>query len=310
MALRPPDIGILALEVFFPRNFTLQEDLENRDIEVLGDDKRSQIKGKYTKGLGQTALAFCTDLEDTVSNALNAISSLFAKYPNDESQFGRLEIGTESSVDRSKSIKTFLMQLFPTNRSLLGVGNVNACYGGTSALLNSVAWLESSHWDGRLALVICTDIAIYGDISARPTGGCGAVAIVVGPNAPIVIEPRVASYFCHSYDFYKPLGLSHPLVNGPLSLVQYFECLDGCYRQFEEDVDSFDFCCFYTPFVGQIRKATGRLAFLKDKRADDPEIPPSRGARTFMSELAASTTELFTQKVKPGCLLADQLGNG
>jgi len=193
MSHRPQDIGILAIDVFFPRNYILQEDLEERDIETLGEDKRAAIKGKYTKGLGQTALAFCTDREDTVSNSLNVVSSLMAKYNYDETQFGRLEVGTESSVDRSKSIKSFLMQLFPTNRSLLGIDNVNACYGGTAALLNSVAWVESSQWDGRLALVVCTDIAIYGDMAARPTGGCGAVAMVVGPNAPIVVEPRVSS---------------------------------------------------------------------------------------------------------------------
>jgi hydroxymethylglutaryl-CoA synthase len=179
---------MLALEVFFPRNYIFQSDLEARDIGILGEDKRQAITGKYTKGLGQTALAFCTDREDSVSNALNVVSSLMAKYHYSEAAFGRLEVGTESSVDRSKSIKTFLMQLFPNNRSLLGTDSINACYGGTAALLNSLAWVESSQWDGRLALVVCTDIAVYSDIPARPTGGCGAAAIVIGPNAPIVPE--------------------------------------------------------------------------------------------------------------------------
>ena len=66
MAARPTNIGIKAIEVFFPKSYILQDDLEERDIEVLGEEKRQQIKGKYTKGLGQTALAFCTDREDTV----------------------------------------------------------------------------------------------------------------------------------------------------------------------------------------------------------------------------------------------------
>jgi 3-hydroxy-3-methylglutaryl CoA synthase len=30
---------------------------------------------------------------------------------------------------------------------------------GTAALLNSVAWVESSAWDGRWAVVVCGDIA-------------------------------------------------------------------------------------------------------------------------------------------------------
>lgn len=42
---------------------------------------------------------------------------------------------------------------------------VNACYGGTSALFNSVAWVESSAWDGRYAIVVSGDIAVYGNFS-------------------------------------------------------------------------------------------------------------------------------------------------
>lgn len=39
-----------------------------------------------------------------------------------------------------------------------------------------------------MALVVAADIAVYGDKSARPTGGAGAVAILLGPNAPLVID--------------------------------------------------------------------------------------------------------------------------
>ena len=59
---------------------------------------------------------------------------------------------------------------------------VNACYGGTAALLNALAWVESSGWDGRYAIVVCADIAIYADGPAKPTGGCGAVALLVGKS--------------------------------------------------------------------------------------------------------------------------------
>lgn len=38
------------------------------------------------------------------------------------------------------------------NYDVEGVDNKNACYGGTAALLNSVSWIESSAWDGRLAI--------------------------------------------------------------------------------------------------------------------------------------------------------------
>lgn len=60
-------------------------------------------------------------------------------------------MGTESLVDKSKSIKSMLMRLFNNckNNNVEGVDSTNACYGGTAALFNSIAWLESSAWDGN-----------------------------------------------------------------------------------------------------------------------------------------------------------------
>lgn len=40
---------------------------------------------------------------------------------------------------------------------------------------------------------------------ARPTGGCGAVAVLVGPNAPLVVNMKTrASHACDVWDFFKP----------------------------------------------------------------------------------------------------------
>ena len=55
-------------------------------------------------------------------------------------------MGTETLIDKSKSAKTLLMSLFEGNTDLEGVTSVNACYGGTAALFNSIAWVESSEW--------------------------------------------------------------------------------------------------------------------------------------------------------------------
>ena len=41
---------------------------------------------------------------------------------------------------------------------------------------------------GRLAIVVAADIAVYGKGPARCTGGAGAIAMLLGPNAPLVIE--------------------------------------------------------------------------------------------------------------------------
>lgn len=80
------------------------------------------------------------------------------------------------------------MQLFPQNRDIEGVTSVNACYGGTAALFNSLAWLESKQYDGRLAIVVAVDIALYPIGPARPTGGAGAIAMLLGPKPIITFD--------------------------------------------------------------------------------------------------------------------------
>lgn len=54
------------------------------------------------------------------------------------------------------------------------------------------------------------------------TGGCGAAAMLVGPDAPLVLDPLwYGTHGQHAYDFYKPLGsLPYPTVDGALTLSQ------------------------------------------------------------------------------------------
>ena len=145
-------------------------------------------QGKYTIGLGQQQMAFADSREDVGSLLLTACARLLENYKIDPKSVGRLEVGTETLIDKSKSIKTSLLRLFEGNANMEGVTSVNACYGGTAALFNSVAWVESSAWDGRYAIVVCGDIAVYEKGPARPSGGCGAVALLIGPDASLVLE--------------------------------------------------------------------------------------------------------------------------
>ena len=102
------------------------------------------------------------------------------------------------------------------NTDIEGVDSKNACYGSTAALFNAVNWIESSSWDGRNAIVVGGDIAIYAEGSGRPTGGAGAVAMLIGPNAPLVLERESSANFAHSHTrpFVSMLFSMHP--NFPL----------------------------------------------------------------------------------------------
>lgn len=157
------------------------------------------------------------DREDVNSIALTVTNSLLKKYSINPSQIGRLDVGTETLIDKSKSTKTVLMDLLGPNLDIEGCTNVNACYGGTAAILNAFNHVSSPFWDGRYALVVACDIAAYARGPARPTSGVGAVALLVGRDAPIVFDGVKATHSVNKWDFYKPdHRVEYPVVDGAL----------------------------------------------------------------------------------------------
>ncbi|CAK7201464.1 3-hydroxy-3-methylglutaryl coenzyme A synthase [Sporothrix eucalyptigena] len=341
MSSRPENIGIKAIEIYFPSQYVEQAELEKFD---------GVSTGKYTIGLGQTKMSFCDDREDIYSFALTATKNLIEKYKIDTNNIGRLEVGTETMLDKSKSVKSVLMQLFGDNTNIEGVDTINACYGGTNAVFNAVNWVESSGWDGRDAIVVAGDIALYAKGNARPSGGAGAVAMLIGPNAPVVIEPGLrGSFMQHAYDFYKPdLTSEYPYVDGQYSLTCYTRALDASYRAYnareatvlaranghsngeaaaEEGVpkaplDRFDYVAFHAPTCKLVAKSYGRLlyndylanpdnALFAEVPADLRDMPYEKSLtdkvveKTFMG----LTKKRFQERVNNGIQVATNVGN-
>lgn len=341
MASRPQNIGIKAIEVYFPSQYVEQSELEQFD---------GVSAGKYTIGLGQTKMAFCDDREDIYSFALTAVSNLLKKYEIDTNSIGRLEVGTETILDKSKSVKSVLMQLFGDNTDLEGVDNVNACYGGTNAFFNAINWVESSAWDGRDAIVVAGDIALYAKGNARPSGGAGCVALLVGPDAPIVAEPGLrGSYMQHVYDFYKPdLTSEYPYVDGHYSINCYTEALDAAYRSYcqkekrlqngtangqangngvtdgpvKTPLDRFDYVAFHAPTCKLVQKSYARLLyhdFLADpdssafaevpKEIRDMDYKKSLTDKVVEKTFMTLSKKRFQERVNPGIQVATLCGN-
>ncbi|XP_034476452.1 hydroxymethylglutaryl-CoA synthase 1 [Drosophila innubila] len=327
----PENVGIRAIEVMFPSQYVDQTELEQFD---------GASAGKYTIGLGQAKMGFCSDREDVNSLCLTVVSRLLERHHIKHTEIGRLEVGTETIVDKSKSVKSVLMQLFAEsgNTDIEGIDTTNACYGGTAALFNAINWIESSSWDGRYALAVCADIAVYAKGAARPTGGAGAIAMLIGPQAPLVLERGLrATHMEHAYDFYKPdLSSEYPTVDGKLSIQCYLSALDTCYRlyrhKFEKQqpkhaqlgLDNFDAILFHTPFCKLVQKSVGRLSFndflLSSEQQRVEQFP---GLERFNNATLESTyfdrdvekafltqsAEVFESKTKKSLLLANQVGN-
>lgn len=262
--MAPQNVGIKGIEVYIPKNYVNQAELEKFD---------NIPQGKYTIGLGQTNMGFVSDREDIYSLCLTATSRLLKNYNVDVNNVGRLEVGTETLLDKSKSVKSVLMQLFKDNDDIEGIDTVNACYGGTAAVINAINWIESSSWDGRDAIVVSGDIAIYSKGAARPTGGVGSVALLIGPDAPIVFDTARGSHMEHAYDFYKPDFTSeYPVVDGHFSLTCYTKALDQAYKHYSKKVtkdasktvgllDYFDYTAFHVPTCKLVTKSFARLLY-------------------------------------------------
>lgn len=327
----PKDVGILALELHFPDQYVDMTELEVHD---------GVSSGKYTIGLGQSRMAFCNDREDINSLCLTVTHRLLERYNVKPQEIGWLEVGTETLLDKSKSIKTVLMQLFEPHgcTDIEGADTTNACYGGTNALFNAVNWVESSYWDGRLALVVAGDSAVYAAGSARPTGGAGAIAMLVGPNAPLVFDRGLrASCMKHKYDFYKPNMCSeYPVVNGTLSIQCYFNALETCYQLYREKarklnpgqspvtLASFDAMLFHCPYTKLVQKAFARLSlidFLNTPRDRVPEkfeaaekyrdvkLEDSYFDKDLEKLFVRLSADDFDQKTRLGLIIPQNVGN-
>lgn len=258
------------------------------------------------------------------------------KYNIPYSSIGRMEVGTETIVDKSKSVKTVLMKLFEEsgNSDIEGVDTTNACYGGTNALFNAINWVESKSWDGRLALVVAGDIAVYATGNARPTGGAGAVAMLIGPNAPIVIESGLrGTHMEHAYDFYKPrLESEYPEVDGKLTVQCYLKAVDVCYSRYvakaaahgEKDftVKNTDYIILHSPYNKLVQKSVGRMLFgdflrhttspefsgLADK-FKDCKLEDTYFDRDVETAFLQASKEIYAEKTQPAVLLGKNIGN-
>lgn len=317
----PRHYGILALEVYIPRLFINQSEFE----EVKGVPK-----GKIQIGLGQEQMSFVSHLEDVNSMALTVLKNLLDRTKVSTKDIGKLEFATETLHDKSKSTKTILMQLFGDNKDVEGVTNLNACYGGTAALFNCVSW-GKSEGKGRLSVVVMADVAVYNTIAAQPTGGAGAVAILLGPDPSIVIEPLRASFFTDVYDFYKPdLNSEFPTVDGKLSTDVYLESLSQCLALLKKKnsdaghnltLRDFDYFLFHCPFAKQVEKAFLKIMYeeiLKNnyKAQNTTEMERlirekpdfnERVTQKNLKEVLLSNETL--EKLYPGLVLNKKVGN-
>ena len=214
-------IGIEALAVAVPRRFLAIEEL----AVARGVDP-----GKYTLGLGAREMAVTDPGEDTVSLAATAGARLLRQHDVDPSRIGMLVVGTETGVDHSKPVASFVQGLLGLPTTMRTFDTQHACYGGTAALMAASDFVAAN--DDKLAIVIASDVARYGvNTAGEPTQGGGAVAMLVGDGSLLALDRGTSGvYSSNVHDFWRPIGRREAMVDGHYSIECYLEAVRAAYR--------------------------------------------------------------------------------
>jgi hydroxymethylglutaryl-CoA synthase len=128
-------------------------------------------------------------------------------------EIARIYVGTESAIDSSKPIASFIVALMEQKfgENILSECDVVdftfACIGGVDALQNCIDFVTLN--PDKKAIVVTTDFAKYDlNSTGEYTQGAGALALLVTSNPRILaFENQWATSTKGVYDFFKPFRL-------------------------------------------------------------------------------------------------------
>lgn len=282
-------IGIDAMAFAVPRGYLDLADL-------------AQVRGvpatKYTQGLGVTQMSIAAPDEDPVTLATDAARRLLRGAGRSPSEIGLCIVGTETAVDHSKPVASYLHGLLGLPSACRVFETKHACFGGTAGLQNALDWIAAGSARGRSALVVCSDIARYSlNSPGEPTQGAGAVAMLISEE-PRLVDLEVGQTGCYAanvHDFWRPLYRKDALVDGHFSVQCYLDALAGAYaewRALHPDIaaDPLVRTCYHVPYGKMARKAHQRRCQIDG-----------------LDEAAADAS--YMREVEPSLRLPAQVGN-
>ncbi|GKT26323.1 hypothetical protein ADUPG1_013321 [Aduncisulcus paluster] len=335
-------VGIHRIEVVLPKF-----KVDNRQLEKAFEF----AEGYITIGLGQKSMSAPDADEDCYSLALTATKKLLDNIKIDKTKIKKLVVGTESQIDRAKPISTFLLPLFSSSSDYSEIksspvtfsssddsslhfiechDSVAACYGGSCALFECCDWCRLPEHSDEYAVVVAVDTAVYDNKNYISSGGCGAVAMLIGSDAPLSLLPSRVSICEHMYDFYKPCPSSpFPLVESRLSVECYMKACLMCYIELQKKqrsgsgsgsgderiihssktVKDFSLSLFHTPFSKMVQRAHALLVKLDSLPSSSSSLSSSSLSSSVMKEWVTSKdiVRASVKEVKKDLVLIDKL---
>nr|WP_315215805.1 hydroxymethylglutaryl-CoA synthase [uncultured Flavobacterium sp.] len=189
---------------------------------------------KLEKGLGLIKMTLPDTHQDTVVFGANALTKLIQDNNINLNEIARIYVGTESAIDNSKPISSFLVALMEQKfgENILSECDVVdftfACIGGVDALQNCIDFVTLN--PTKKAIVVTTDFAKYDlNSTGEYTQGAGAVAMLITSNPRIIaFENHWATSTKGVFDFFKPYRtISKQQITGNTTNESWFENLES-----------------------------------------------------------------------------------
>lgn len=230
--------------------------------------------------------------EDTVTNAVNAAKPVIDRL--DDGQRERIEIlitATESGVDYSKSVASYVHDYLKLSRHCRLVEVKQACYSATAAVQLAVGYTASGVSPGAKVLITASDVTLVDARAgyAEPAMGAGGAAVLVS-DEPRVMPVDLGAFGNYSYETMDSARPSpeFDIADVDTSLFAYLDCLSNSVADYFSRVDGadfltgFDYLAMHTPFCGLV-KAGHRKLMREYGAGPEQEIEEDFGRRVLPS---------------------------
>lgn len=312
---------------------------ENRNIEA----------DKLIKGLGLHKMSFLDVHQDVVTMASNAALKLIQQENLNPSEINRIYIGTESGVDSSKPVGSYVLynleQIFGT-RSFKNCDVVDltfACIGAVDALQNCLDFIRLN--PTKKAIVIASDNAKYDlNSSGEYTQGAGSIAMLITANPKVLSFSNEVGVATEGvFDFFKPrrnfskeeilqsennpewngileneinIYKEQPVFDGQYSNQCYINRITEAYEHFKIEskqigkvYENWSAILMHLPYCFQ-----GRRTFIEIFAKENPELLESQigeNSKEKLKVLAKSSEylDLVKHYILPSEIASGQIGN-
>ena len=252
-------VGIDQIGFYTPNKYVDMVDLAHA---------RNEDPNKFLIGIGQNKMSVADQTQDAVSMGINATLRYLDQI--ESKKVGLLIVGTESSVDQSKSASLFIKSALELPANVRTFEVKEACFGMTAGIMiaRDYVRLHPHH----SAIVIGSDIARYGvNTGGEVTQGAGSISMLIKADPQILtINKGHSSYSEDINDFWRPNDSAVAVVDGKYSKNVYLDFFKQTFTTYRKQTglktSDFTALLYHLPFVKMGFKANEWAITAQDEK--------------------------------------------